>query len=145
MPILETMSGVTMPADYSFECINNFVHCESPDYEDLQNLALGMSSHIEALERKLAEARKDAARYRMSSLNDDLRDILGFMCFQYISIAKLLRTSGYEIKTKAEDEQATVIHWLLSLYAEHGSGWRESARVALKAMGESIDEATKGR
>lgn len=54
MPILETMSGVTMPADYSFECINNFVHRESPEYEDLQYLALGMSSYIEKLEAQIA-------------------------------------------------------------------------------------------
>lgn len=54
MPILQTMSGVTMPADYSFECINNFVHCENPDYEDLQNLALGMSEHIGQLKAQIA-------------------------------------------------------------------------------------------
>lgn len=54
MPILETMSGVTMPADYSFECINNFVHRESPEYKDLQYLALGMSSYIEKLEAQIA-------------------------------------------------------------------------------------------
>lgn len=53
MPILEQCEGVIMPADYSFKCINNYVHCESPQYEDLQHLALGMSSHIEALERKI--------------------------------------------------------------------------------------------
>lgn len=59
MPILEQCEGVTMPADYSFKCINNYVHCESPQYEDLQHLALGMSSHIEAL-RKENERLRDA-------------------------------------------------------------------------------------
>lgn len=54
MPILETMSGITIPADYSFACINNFVHCENPGYEDLQNLALGMAEHIEKLEEQIA-------------------------------------------------------------------------------------------
>ena len=52
MPILEQCEGVTMPADYSFKCINNYVHCESPQYEDLQHLALGMSLHIEALKKE---------------------------------------------------------------------------------------------
>lgn len=51
-PILEQQDGITMPANYSFECINNFVHCESPQYEDLENLALGMSLHIEALKKE---------------------------------------------------------------------------------------------
>ena len=52
MPILEQCEGVIMPADYSFKCINNYVHCESPQYEDLENLALGMSLHIEALKKE---------------------------------------------------------------------------------------------
>jgi len=52
-PILEKQDGVTMPANYSFECINNYVHCESPVYEDLQNLALGMSSHIEYQDKEI--------------------------------------------------------------------------------------------
>ena len=38
MPILEQCEGVIMPADYSFKCINNYVHCESPQYEDLENV-----------------------------------------------------------------------------------------------------------
>lgn len=59
MPILETVGDIVMPADYSFECINNYVHCEDPIYEELQSLALGMASHIEALQRQLAA--KDAA------------------------------------------------------------------------------------
>lgn len=61
MPILETMSGVTMPADYSFECVNNFVHCENPGYEDLQNLALGMASHIGQLEAQITATVPQAA------------------------------------------------------------------------------------
>lgn len=66
MPILETMSGVTTPADYSFECINNYVHCENPDYEDLKNLALGMSSHIDKLEGHIAAARTQPERAALS-------------------------------------------------------------------------------
>lgn len=52
MPVLETQAGCTGPADYSFACINNYVHCEDPMYEDLQNLTLGMAAHIENLERE---------------------------------------------------------------------------------------------
>lgn len=54
MPVLETQAGCTGPADYSFACINNYVHAEDPQYEDLQNLALGMATHIEKLERQTA-------------------------------------------------------------------------------------------
>lgn len=54
MPILHSSYDVLIPANYSFACINNFVHCEDPSNEDLQNLALGMATHIEALERRIA-------------------------------------------------------------------------------------------
>jgi hypothetical protein len=39
-----------------------------------------------------------------------------------------LREDGHEIATKAEDEQAAVIHWLLNLYLEHAAQWREVAQ-----------------
>ena len=63
-PVLETCGSVKAPANYSFECVNNFVHCEDPQYEELQYLALGMVTRIAQLETELAEARKDQARYQ---------------------------------------------------------------------------------
>lgn len=63
-PVIETNGSVKAPANYSFECVNNFVHCEDPQYEELQYLALGMSNHIEQLEQKQAEAIKDQSRYQ---------------------------------------------------------------------------------
>lgn len=63
-PVLETCGDVKAPANYSFECVNNFVHCEDPHYEELQCLALGMATRIAQLEADLAEARKDQARYQ---------------------------------------------------------------------------------
>ncbi len=47
-----TQEGVTMPANYSFKCINDFVHARDTDFEDLQHLALGMAAYIEQLEKK---------------------------------------------------------------------------------------------
>ena len=49
--LTETQQDVTSPADYSFETINDYVHCADASYEDLQNLCLGMACHIEKLER----------------------------------------------------------------------------------------------
>lgn len=63
-PVLETYGSVKAPANYSFECVNNFVHCEDPQYEELQYLALGMATRIAQLEADLADARKDQARYQ---------------------------------------------------------------------------------
>lgn len=70
----------------------------------------------------------------MAVLNDDLRAILGRPCFACIDIVKVLRLDGVEIPTKAEDEQAVTLHWLLCLYLEHGSAWREKGEEWLKAI-----------
>ena len=49
--ITETQEGVTVPVDYSFECVNDFVHSHETQYEELQCLALGMANYIERLEK----------------------------------------------------------------------------------------------
>lgn len=68
----------------------------------------------------------------MIELNDETKWILGQLCFQCAGTAQILRLDGHEIKTKAEDEQAAVIHWMLCLYEEHGDQWREKASEILK-------------
>lgn len=60
-------------------------------------------------------------------LTDDLRNILSMMMWNTGPIAHALRAGGVEIKTRAEDEQAHVMHWLITLALEHGSTWREKA------------------
>lgn len=69
----------------------------------------------------------------LTELNEDLLDILGRPNFTCIRIAQRLREMGYVIKTRAENEQATVIHFLLQHYLEHGAAWREKATDALSA------------
>jgi hypothetical protein len=59
----------------------------------------------------------------------------------------MLREDGHEIKTRAEDEQAAVIHWLLNLYLEHGDQWREIAQqetARIKAKVDSKVDAHNG-
>lgn len=60
-------------------------------------------------------------------LTDDLRDILSMMMWNTGPIAHALRAGGVEIKTRAEEEQAHVMHWLITLALEHGAAWREKA------------------
>jgi len=74
----------------------------------------------------------------MFELNPDTAEILGRPNFTCGPIARLLRTAGKEIEEKAESEQAAVIHWLLTIYDEHGSDWRKHAAVALKEMSPNI-------
>lgn len=73
-------------------------------------------------------------------LTDDLRWILGRPNFWCASVAHVLRQDGHEIATKAEDEQAAVIHWLMSLYLQFGDEWREVATSESKRI---ADEAAK--
>lgn len=56
--LTETVEGVTMPFDYSFSTINDFVHSTDTQYEDLESLCLGMSSHIEKLQKALEDIKK---------------------------------------------------------------------------------------
>ena len=55
--ILETQMGVTMPVDYSFKVVNEFVHHPDRHYEELEALCLGMACHIDKLkaDKKLNE------------------------------------------------------------------------------------------
>ena len=45
--LTETFEGITMPADYSFDTINDFVHGVDVQFEELQALCLGMACYID--------------------------------------------------------------------------------------------------
>ena len=49
--LTETQHGITMPADYSFATVNDYVHGIDVQFEDLVNLCLGMAAHIDKLGR----------------------------------------------------------------------------------------------
>ena len=75
----------------------------------------------------------------MFELNEDTRWILGRPCFTVAKIAWLLRDSGYrEVATKAEDEQAVAIYWMLEMYEKHGANWREEADKRIKEMHQAL-------
>lgn len=65
--LTETQEGITMPADYSFATVNDYVHGMEVHFEDLQALCLGMADHIDKLRRgeficKRCGLRKDSER-----------------------------------------------------------------------------------
>ena len=49
--LTETQEGVTMPADYGFAAVNDYVHGVDRYFEELQWLALGMATEIEKLRK----------------------------------------------------------------------------------------------
>lgn len=49
--LTETQQGITMPADYRFSTVNDYVHGVDVNFEDLQALCLGMAGHIDKLRR----------------------------------------------------------------------------------------------
>lgn len=49
--LTESQEGVTIPADYSFAVVNDYVHGIDRHFEELQWLALGMATEIEKLRK----------------------------------------------------------------------------------------------
>lgn len=73
----------------------------------------------------------------------EVLEVLRLMCFEAAPIAHAFRESGRaEIKTRAEDEQAFVLYWLLTFALEHGAEWRKRASDALAPV---IAEAKAAR
>lgn len=69
-------------------------------------------------------------------LNEQTKEILGRPNFSCSPIANGLRRIGQTIPNKAEEEQAAVIYWMLSMYQKHGDDWRKEAEKALIATKE---------
>jgi len=76
-----------------------------------------------------------------ATLTDELRDALSTMLWTSGQIAACLRAGGEQIKTRAEDEQAHVLHWLISLALEYGSEWRAKASERIRAIRDSVSPA----
>jgi hypothetical protein len=66
-------------------------------------------------------------------LTPELRDILGFMCFQLGKMAHAYQAAGrfvgaddMKLEKRAEDEQAFMLHRFLVHWAKAGDDWRAS-------------------
>lgn len=80
------------------------------------------------------------------AIDEDMIAILGMPNFQAGPIAHIWRDEGgATIPHKSEAEQAFVIHWLLKLYAEHGSGWRKHAADKLHQFGNDAQAKLNAR
>ena len=77
-------------------------------------------------------------------MSDAIRDVLGRPNFACIQIADLLRASGVEIPSKAEAEQAAVIHFLLKFVLRHGDAWADTAARELESIATRVLSANRG-
>lgn len=78
-------------------------------------------------------------KIKFPEINAALRDILGRPCFTVADVAALLRHSKkYEVERKAEDEQAVALHWMLTLYFEHGDAWAQEGERILREIAATI-------
>ncbi|CAG9225667.1 hypothetical protein [Burkholderia vietnamiensis] len=107
-------------------------------YINLQQLR-DYTARIESalLEKLCGEPRAEvtgAGRRYPDVMTADLRDVLGRPNFWCGPIAHEMRAAGADIKTKAEDEQAHVLHWLVKLVLDHGTEWQKVAARELRAI-----------
>lgn len=56
--LTETLDGVTMPVDCSFEKVNDWIHGVDVQFEELQALCLGMATENDRLRKALQDIRK---------------------------------------------------------------------------------------
>ncbi len=90
------------------------------------------------LDHPSAPAPEKHVRVYPQELTDDLRDILSMMMWTTGPIAHALRDGGQDIKRKAEEEQAEVMHWLIGLALEHGILWRQKASDRIREIRDAL-------
>lgn len=67
-----------------------------------------------------------------NNLSQDEKNILGRPNYACGTIAHRMRELGFECPSKAEYEQALVIHTMLRFYKDHGEDWANKMNEFLK-------------
>ncbi|PRZ56620.1 hypothetical protein BX589_101270 [Paraburkholderia fungorum] len=102
-----------------------------------------------AIADQLSAARAGTGKRALTypaEMTPELHHVLGMMCFQLARYAHLFRSVGADIKTRAEDEQAYCLHWLIKHVLAHGAEWASHADADVAAAREkiaAIQEASK--
>lgn len=54
--LTEEAYGISMPAQYTFECVNNYIHDRGRSFEELESLCLGLVTEFEKLKAQHQQA-----------------------------------------------------------------------------------------
>lgn len=73
-----------------------------------------------------------------TEMTPELERILGMPNFVCGPFARAFREGGADIPTKAEAEQAFVIHKLIGFYLEHGADYAEKFHDELAALEQKL-------
>lgn len=90
-----------------------------------------------ALNRDMQQAPEAGPLFFPGEPTPDILAVLGTPCFHCARMAKRLRQLGQKIKTRAEDEQAAVLFFLLGHVLRDPANWRENVGKAFKNGGET--------
>lgn len=74
----------------------------------------------------------------MPALTDSLREVLGTPVHTMIPLVRLLQSQDPTVKHRYEDEQAALLHWMLTLWFQHGDDWRAAAAEEIGRMREIV-------
>jgi len=77
---------------------------------------------------------------KWQELSEDEKFIMGRPNFTCGAIARLLRTQGFEIPTKAEKEQSIVIFMMLEFYKKFGVNWKDNFNEELAKIHNSVTQ-----
>ena len=118
----------------SFHSTNNLAMTEDKEgnwvrRSDAENLA----DLLQQAYTLIADLEASQLAVKLPDLNKHLIAILGRPNFTCCHLAELLRGSGVEIRRKSENEQATVIHYLLNFYLEYGDKWESIAKEDIQS------------
>ncbi len=64
-----TVDGITLPANYSFDAVNDFIHGTGVHFEELQALCLGMASEQDKLRARVAELEAERDQFAEAAVN----------------------------------------------------------------------------
>lgn len=89
-------------------------------------------------EQKIQADNPDRFILMPTELTPVIKSVLGILCFEIGHFAEIYRQSGYEIKRKAEEEQAFCLHRFLGMALVHGGDWLKVANDELNQLKKAI-------